>query len=53
MTIAAEKITPEVINFMERCGLGLVCLAMTPERFDELEIPLMVSQKGAPKRLFV
>jgi 3,4-dihydroxy 2-butanone 4-phosphate synthase/GTP cyclohydrolase II len=44
LTIAAEKITPEVINFMVRHGRGLVCLSMTPERLDELEIPLMVSQ---------
>ncbi len=43
LTIAAEKITPEAINFMARYGRGLVCLAMTPERLDQLEIPLMVS----------
>jgi 3,4-dihydroxy 2-butanone 4-phosphate synthase / GTP cyclohydrolase II len=47
LTIAAEKITPEVINFMARYGRGLVCLAMTPERLDELQIPQMVSQNGA------
>src|SRR5262247_1271031 len=44
LTIAAEKITPEVINFMAKYGRGLICLSMTPERIDELEIPLMVSQ---------
>jgi len=44
LTIAAEKITPDAINFMARYGRGLVCLSMTPERLDELEIPLMVSQ---------
>ena len=44
LTIAAEKITPEAINFMARYGRGLICLSMTPERLDELEIPLMVSQ---------
>ena len=44
LTIAAEKITPDAINFMARYGRGLICLAMTPERLDELEIPLMVSQ---------
>jgi hypothetical protein len=32
LTIAAEKITPEVINFMARYGRGLVCLAMTPSQ---------------------
>jgi 3,4-dihydroxy 2-butanone 4-phosphate synthase/GTP cyclohydrolase II len=41
-TIAAEKVTPEVINFMARYGRGLICLAMTGERLDELHIPLMV-----------
>ena len=44
LTIAAEKVTPETINFMARYGRGLICLSMTPERLDELEIPLMVSQ---------
>ena len=44
LTIAAEKVTPEAINFMARYGRGLVCLSMTPERLDELEVPLMVSQ---------
>jgi 3,4-dihydroxy 2-butanone 4-phosphate synthase/GTP cyclohydrolase II len=44
LTIAAEKVTPEAINFMARHGRGLICLSMTPERLDELEIPLMVSQ---------
>jgi len=47
LTIAAEKVTPEAINFMARCGRGLICLAMTPERLDELEVPLMVSQNTA------
>jgi len=44
LTIAADKITPEAINFMARHGRGLICLAMTAERLDELEIPLMVSR---------
>jgi 3,4-dihydroxy 2-butanone 4-phosphate synthase / GTP cyclohydrolase II len=44
LTIAAEKVTPEVINFMATHGRGLICLSMTPERLDELEIPMMVSQ---------
>lgn len=47
LTIAAEKITPQVINFMAQYGRGLICLAMTPERLDALEIPLMVSQNGS------
>jgi 3,4-dihydroxy 2-butanone 4-phosphate synthase / GTP cyclohydrolase II len=47
LTIAAEKITPEAINFMARYGRGLICLAMTPERLDALEVPLMVSQNSS------
>src|SRR6185369_12072892 len=47
LTIAAEKVTPEVINFMARFGRGLICLAMTGERLDELQIPLQVSENTA------
>src|SRR6185312_8252682 len=47
LTIAAEKITPEAINFMARYGRGLICLPMTPERLDELDVPLMVQQNSA------
>jgi 3,4-dihydroxy 2-butanone 4-phosphate synthase / GTP cyclohydrolase II len=47
LTIAAEKITPDAVNFMARYGRGLICLAMTPDRLDELEIPLMVSQNSS------
>jgi len=47
LTMAAEKITPEAINFMAKHGRGLICLAMTPERLDELEIPLMVSKNSS------
>src|SRR5688500_19237203 len=43
LVCAAEKITPEIINFMAREGRGLVCLAMTEERLDELQIPLQVA----------
>jgi 3,4-dihydroxy 2-butanone 4-phosphate synthase / GTP cyclohydrolase II len=41
LTIAAEKITPEAINFMAKHGRGLICLALTPERCDQLQLPLM------------
>jgi 3,4-dihydroxy 2-butanone 4-phosphate synthase / GTP cyclohydrolase II len=47
LTIAAQKITPEAINFMARYGRGLICLAMIPERLDELDIPLMVRQNSS------
>src|SRR5436190_3439312 len=41
LTMAAEAITPEAINFMATHGRGLICLAMTGERLDELELPPM------------
>jgi 3,4-dihydroxy 2-butanone 4-phosphate synthase/GTP cyclohydrolase II len=44
LVLAAEKVTPEAINFMARHGRGLICLALTEERCDELELPLMVSE---------
>ena len=43
LMIAAEKVTPEAINFMATHGRGLICLAMTGQRLEELQIPLMVS----------
>src|SRR6185295_11484949 len=43
LTIAAEAITPEIINFMATHGRGLICLALSPERCDQLELPLMSS----------
>lgn len=42
LTMAAEKITPEAINFMARFGRGLICLTMTTERCDRLDLPPMV-----------
>jgi 3,4-dihydroxy 2-butanone 4-phosphate synthase/GTP cyclohydrolase II len=47
LTIAAEKITPETINFMARFGRGLICMPMTEERLDELQVPLMVSHNSS------
>ncbi len=47
LTMAAEMITPEAINFMAKHGRGLICLAMTPERLDELDIPLMVPNNSS------
>jgi 3,4-dihydroxy 2-butanone 4-phosphate synthase/GTP cyclohydrolase II len=43
LTLAAEKVTPEIINFMAKHGRGLICLTMTSERCDQLRLPLMVS----------
>jgi len=47
LTIAAEKVTPEAINFMARFGRGLICLSLTGERLDELQIPLMVNENSS------
>jgi 3,4-dihydroxy 2-butanone 4-phosphate synthase/GTP cyclohydrolase II len=46
LTMAAEKVTPEAINFMAKHGRGLICLPMTGARLDELEIPLMVEKNS-------
>jgi 3,4-dihydroxy 2-butanone 4-phosphate synthase/GTP cyclohydrolase II len=44
LTLAAEKVTPEAINFMAKHGRGLVCLAMTEERLDHLHLGPMTSE---------
>ena len=41
LTMAAEKITPDAINFMAKHGRGLICLTLTERRCDELHLPLM------------
>ena len=41
LTMAAEKITPEAVNFMAKNGRGLICLALTEDRCDDLALPLM------------
>src|SRR4051794_5031963 len=41
LTIAAEKVTPDAINFMATYGRGLICLALSSQRCDELQLPLM------------
>src|SRR6185436_5519701 len=52
LTIAAEKVTPEVINFMARHGRGLICLPMTGDRLDELRISLMVQDEENSARFW-
>jgi len=47
LVMAAEKVTPEAINFMATHGRGLVCLALPPERVEELQLPLMVAENTA------
>jgi 3,4-dihydroxy 2-butanone 4-phosphate synthase/GTP cyclohydrolase II len=44
LTLAAEKVTPEAINFMAKFGRGLICLAMTEERLEHLNIGLMTTE---------
>lgn len=48
LTMAAEKITPEAINFMARYGRGLICLSLTSETCDKLDLPLMVKDNTSP-----
>ncbi len=43
LTIAAEKVTPEIINFMATYGRGLICLTLTAEKCKQLNLPMMVS----------
>ena len=48
LTIAADKVTPEAINFMARYGRGLICMPMTEDRLKQLHIPLMVQNNTSP-----
>lgn len=48
LCMAAEKVTPEAINFMARYGRGLICLSLTPERVEELKLPMMTEDNTSP-----
>ncbi len=48
LVMAAEKVTPEAINFMARYGRGLICLTLTPERAEELALQPMATDNTAP-----
>jgi 3,4-dihydroxy 2-butanone 4-phosphate synthase/GTP cyclohydrolase II len=48
LTLAAEKVTPEAINFMAKFGRGLICVAMTGERLDHLRIGMMTTENTSP-----
>ncbi len=48
LAVAAARVSADTINFMARHGRGLICLAMTRERLDELRIPLMVEENTTP-----
>jgi 3,4-dihydroxy 2-butanone 4-phosphate synthase/GTP cyclohydrolase II len=47
LCLAAEKVTPEAINFMAMYGRGLICLALTEPQIDKLELPMMVRDNQA------
>ncbi len=48
LVMAAEKVTPEHINFMAKYGRGLICLALTPDRVEELKLPPQANENTAP-----
>ena len=48
LVMAAEKVTPEAINFMAKFGRGLICLTLTEERTRQLRLPLMVLDNQTP-----
>lgn len=48
LCMAAEKVTPEAINFMALHGRGLICLTLTDEKLNQLEIPMMVTNNTSP-----
>jgi len=48
LTLAAEKVTPEAINFMAKYGRGLICLSLAPEIIERLKLPLMVHDNRSP-----
>src|SRR3954470_10877061 len=47
LTLAAEKVTPELINFMAKYGRGLICLTLTEERCDQLRLSPMSAENTA------
>ncbi|MDX1984881.1 MAG: 3,4-dihydroxy-2-butanone-4-phosphate synthase [Bryobacteraceae bacterium] len=47
LTVAAEKVTPEIINFMARHARGLICLALSPEKCDHLHLPMMTQRNSS------
>ena len=48
LCMAAQMVTPEAINFMAKYGRGLICLTLTPELIDKLQIPMMVQNNKSP-----
>ena len=48
LCMAAEKVSPEAINFMATHGRGLICLTLTEEKIAELELPMMTERNRSP-----
>src|SRR5436190_23992298 len=48
LCMAAELVTPEAINFMARWGRGLICLTLTEDKADSLDLPLQRTRRGGP-----
>mgnify|MGYP001611922400 FL=1 len=48
LCMAAEKVTPQAINFMAKHGRGLICLSLTPERVEELKLQMMTDDNTSP-----
>ncbi|WP_341651646.1 3,4-dihydroxy-2-butanone-4-phosphate synthase [Blattabacterium cuenoti] len=48
--VAAEKITPEIVNFLITHGRGLVCISLTEEKCDQLELKMMVKNNTDPRK---
>jgi 3,4-dihydroxy 2-butanone 4-phosphate synthase/GTP cyclohydrolase II len=48
LMIAAEAVSPETINFMAKYARGLICLSLTPEKIDSLDLPMMVDNNTSP-----
>lgn len=48
LAMAAGKVTPNAINFMAKYGRGLICLSLTPERVEELSLPMMTQDNNSP-----
>jgi len=48
LCMAAEKVTPEAINFMAKYGRGLICLSLAPERVEALKLPMMTDDNTSP-----
>src|ERR1700694_4227791 len=48
LTMAAQMVTPEAVNFMTKYGRGLICVSIIGRRLDELHIPMMVQENTSP-----